>query len=136
MPKKSKFIFYSFLTAVNPKLVLREPQKKFFSKRREEKEKFISGYQSTYIALVASIVFLLVYYVWTINVNATQGYEIRKLENISKQLKDDLNRLESTISELNSANTISSDEQVEQMEQSYNPEYLVIKENKQYVYHY
>lgn len=121
---------------MNPRLILREPQQKFSSRRREEKDKFVSGYQSTYIALICSIVFLLVYYVWTINVNATQGYEIRNLENISKELKDDLGRLKSTISELESSNTISSDDMTNYMEQSYNPEYLVVKEEKQYVYNY
>jgi hypothetical protein len=57
---------------VNPRLIIREPQKSFLSKRKKEKEKLNSGYQSTYIALVSFIVFLLIYYVWTINANATQ----------------------------------------------------------------
>lgn len=79
---------------------------------------------------------MLMYYVWTINANATQSYEIRKLDNITRELKDDLNRLESTISELDSSNSILSDDMAGYMEQAYEPEYLVVKENKQYVYNY
>lgn len=129
-------IFLTLFLDVNPRLIIREPQKSFLSKRKKEKEKLNSGYQSTYIALVSFIVFLLIYYVWTINANATQWYEIRSLENVSKQLKDDLNRLESTISELDSANTIISDDMSKSMEQAYNPNYLVIKDDTQYVYNY
>jgi len=128
--------FSNLLLDVNPRLIIREPQTNFHSKRKKEKEKLNSWYQSTYIALVWFIVFLLIYYVWTINANATQGYEIRSLENVSKQLKDDLNRLESTISELDSANTIISDDMSKSMEQAYDPNYLVIKDDTQYVYNY
>jgi hypothetical protein len=65
-------IFLTLFLDVNPRLIIREPQKSFLSKRKKEKEKLNSGYQSTYIALVSFIVFLLIYYVWTINANATQ----------------------------------------------------------------
>lgn len=115
---------------------MRDPDKKFFSRRKNEREKLDLWYQKTYIGLVGFIIFLLIYYVWTLNVNATQGYEIRKLQNMSRELKNDLNRLNSTISELDSSNTILSDDMVKEMQQSYDPQYLVIKEEKQYVYNY
>jgi len=63
------------------------------------------------------------YYIWTLNVNATQWYEIRKLENIGKELKDDLNRLESTISEIESLNNIMGDDMYEEMQEASNPNY-------------
>jgi cell division protein FtsL len=121
---------------VNPNFLTHKTQKKFFSQRRQEKQKLESGYHSTYIALISFIAFLLVYYVWTLNTNATKSYEIRRLENITSELKEDLNRLESTISELDSGDTILSDEMIQDMEQSYNPNYLVMREDKQYVYNY
>lgn len=121
---------------MNPNFIPHRTREKFFSSRTREKQKLESGFQSTYITLISFIAFLLVYYVWTLNANATQTYEIRRLENISRELKDDLNRLESTISELDSANTILSDDMAKSMEQAYNPNYLVIKENQQYVYNY
>ncbi len=121
---------------MNPKLITHDSHNNFFSRRKKERDKLNIGYQKTYIGLVGFIVFLLIYYVWTINVNATQGYEIRQLQNMKRELKNDLNRLESTISELDSSNTILSDDMSKHMEQSYDPQYLVIKEEKQYVYNY
>lgn len=121
---------------MNPKLIVRDPQKNFFSKRKKEKEKLQFGYQSTYIAMVGVIIFLLMYYIWTLNVNATQWYEIRKLENIGKELKDDLNRLESTISEIESLNNIMGDDMYEEMQEASNPNYLVLRDDVQYVFTY
>jgi len=121
---------------VNPRLIVRDPQKSFLSLRKKEKDKLQFGYQSTYIGLLTLIGFLLIYYVWTLNANATQGYEIRKLENIWKELQEDLNRLESKISELDSWDTIVSDEMYNSMEQAKDVSFLIIQEDRQYVYNY
>ena len=111
--------------------------KSFLSERKRNKEKLQFGYQSTYIALLGVIGFLLIYYVWTLNANATQGYTIRDLENTGKELKVELERLDVKIAELESTESISSDEQLQDIMEEYeDPNYLVIKENVQYVYNY
>jgi hypothetical protein len=119
---------------VNPRLVVREPQKNFFSQRKKEKEKLNFGYQSTYVALVSIIAFLLIYYVWILNANATQGYTIRQLEKTQNELKVELERLDVKIAELDSLDTITSDEIFDNMVPVEDPDYLVIKEGVQYVY--
>lgn len=119
---------------MNPRIVVREPQKSFFSRRKREKEKLNFWYRSTYVTLVSLIGFLLIYYVWILNANATQGYTIRDLENTQKELKIELERLEVKIAELDSLDTITSDSIFEDMENVEDPDYLVIKNGIQYVY--
>lgn len=80
------------------------------------------------------IAFLLLYYVWILNANATQGYTIRKLEKSQNELKVELDRLDVKIAEIDSLNTIRADETFEDMVPVEDPNYLVIKEGVQYVY--
>jgi hypothetical protein len=109
----------------------------FLSERKRNKEKLQFGYQSTYIALLGVIGFLLIYYVWILNANATQGYTIRELENIGTELKVELERLDVKIAELESSESISSDQNMQNMMEEYeDPNYLVIRDNVQYVYNY
>jgi len=112
---------------VNPRLVVREPQKNFLSRRKRDQEKLQFGYQSTYVALVSIISFLLIYYVWILNANATQGYTIRQLEKTQNELKVELDRLEVKIAEMDSLDSINSDDVFDNMEPIENPDYLVIK---------
>lgn len=119
---------------MNARLIVREPQKNFFSRRKRDQEKLQFGYQSTYIALVSIISFLLIYYVWILNANATQGYTIIQLEKTQNELKVELDRLEVKIAELDSLDSVSSDEIFEDMEAIEDPDYLVIKSGVQYVY--
>ena len=128
--------FISSITkAVNARLVMKQYNEKLFSSARKlEKEKLHFWYQSTYITLLGLIVFLLLYYVWILNANATKGYMIKELENTQNELKVELDRLNVKIAELDSLETISSDEIFEQMLPIEDPNYLVLKENVQYVY--
>lgn len=119
---------------MNPRLVVREPQKNFFSRRKRDQEKLQFGYQSTYVALMSIISFLLVYYVWILNANATQWYNIRQLEKTQNELKVELDRLNVKIAELESLDSVSSDDIFNNMEPIEDPDYLVIKEGVQYVY--
>ncbi len=87
------------------------------------------------MALLGVIGFLLLYYVWILNANATQGYTIRNLENTGKELKVELERLNVKIAELESSENISSDEELQNMMEEYeDPNYLVIRNDIQYVY--
>ncbi len=120
---------------MNPRLVMTQKQESFLAKRKQSKQKLQFGYQSTYIGLLGMIAFLLIYYVWILNANATQGYTIRELENIQKEYKVELERLDVQIAELESTGSVWSDETLQEiMEQYEDPNYLVIKENVQYVY--
>ena len=119
---------------MNPRLVVREPQKNFLSRRKLNQEKLQFGYQSTYVALVSIISFLLIYYVWILNANATQGYTIRQLEKTQNELKVELDRIWVKIAEMDSLDSINSDDVFKNMEAIEDPDYLVIKQGVQYVY--
>lgn len=119
---------------MNARLIMNHTSKNFSSKRIKEQEKTRSGFQSTYIGLVWCICFLLIYYVISLNTSATLGYDIRNLENVQNELKIELDRLEVKIAEIESLDTISSDDIYDMMVPSDDPDYLVIKEGVQYVY--
>jgi len=84
--------------------------------------------------MVSVIWFLLIYYIWILNVNATKGYTIRELEQTQRELKVELEKLDAKIAELESLDNILQDSDVETMEKVENPDYLVIREGVQYVY--
>lgn len=120
---------------MNARLVMKQySEKNFESSRKIEKEKLNFGYQSTYITLMGLIVFLLLYYVWILNANATKGYTIRQLEETQKELKVELDRLNVKIAELDSLETMSSDELFQDMVPIEDPNYLVLKENVQFAF--
>jgi len=109
--------------------------KSFLAQRKRNKEKLQFGYQSTYMILLGLIGFLLLYYVWILNANATQWFAIRDLENTQKQLKVELDRLDVKIAEIQSTRSIESDEILKWLMEEYqDPDYLVIRENVQYVF--
>lgn len=120
---------------MNPRLVMNRQSKSFLAERKRNQEKLQFGYQSTYTILLGLIGFLLIYYVWILNANATQGFAIRDLENTQKQLKVELDRLDVKIAEIESSRAIESDDALKSIMEEYeDPDYLVIKENIQYVY--
>lgn len=80
------------------------------------------------------ITFLLIYYVWTLNVNATQWYNIRDLQKTQTELKVELERLDVKIAEIESLDTITSDPIIDNMEPIDDPDYVVIRSDVQYVY--
>jgi cell division septal protein FtsQ len=108
--------------------------KKFFSKRKEDKQKFENWMTSTYIILLSLIVCLLLYYVWILNANATKWYNIRTLDREKRELLIEKELLDVKIAELESLSNILNDYDKENMEKVKDPNYLVIKENVQYVY--
>ena len=108
----------------------------FLSKRKKDKENFNFWVNSTYIALLSLISLMLLYYVWILNVNATKGYNIRKLEIEKKQLLMEKELLDVKVAELESLSTILSDDDLQNMQKIKDPKYLVIKDDVQYVYNY
>ena len=106
----------------------------FLSKRKKDKETLNFWLTSTYITLLSLIVCLLLYYVWILNVNATKWYNIRILEIEKRNLLIEKELLDVKIAELESLSNILQDDDIQDMEKVEDPDYLVIKENVQYVY--
>ena len=106
----------------------------FLSKRKKDKETLNFWLTSTYITLLSLIVCLLHYYVWILNVNATKWYNIRILEIEKRNLLIEKELLDVKIAELESLWNILGEDDIKEMEKVETPDYLVIKENVQYVY--
>lgn len=121
---------------MNPNITTQNLKQSFFSKRKNNKDKFNFWITSTYITMLSLISVLLLYYVWILNVNATQGYNIIQLEIEKKNLLMEKELLDVKIAELESLSTILSDKDLENMEKVEDPDYLVIKDDVQYVYNY
>ncbi len=121
---------------MNSRIITQDFKKSFFSKRKKEKEKFRFWMTSTYVGLLTIISLLLLYYVWILNVNATKWYNIRQLEIEKQNLLMEKEQLDVKIAELESLTTLMQDEDLKNMEKIEKPDYLVIKENVQYVYNY
>lgn len=121
---------------MNPKVVLKEDSKNFFSQRKFNKDTEEIGLHTTYLFMLGLIGFLLVYYVWILNVNATQWYDIIQLEIEKRQLELKKWLLDVKIAELESLWNILKEDDSQDMEKVENPDYLVIKEGVQYVYNY
>lgn len=116
------------------RVVVQDFSQNYFSKRKQEKEKFTFWVNSTYIALLSIITALFLYYVWMSNVQATQWYTIRDLEVRKNKLLMEKAKLDVQIAELDSLSNIMNPEDLKNMEKIENPDYLVIKENTQYTY--
>lgn len=119
---------------MDQKVVMKDFSRNFFSKRKKEKEKFNFWVNYTYIALLSIIIGLLLYYVWILNVNATKWYDIIELELQKSNLLMEKQRLTVKIAELESLSNIMTEEDNRRMEKVDNPNFLVIKDNVQYVY--
>lgn len=121
---------------MNSTIINKNKRNNFFSKRKNEKDKFAFWITSTYIVLLSLISMLLLYYVWMLNVNATKGYDIRDLENERKILLMEKELLDVQIAELESLSTILSGNDLQNMQRIKDPDYLVIRDDVQYVYNY
>lgn len=77
---------------------------------------------------------LLLYYVWILNVNATNGYNISTIQIEKRNLDMEKQRIEVKIAELESLGNIMNEDDLQYMEKVQDPDFLVIRENVQYVY--
>ena len=121
---------------MNPKMNLKDFEKNFFSKRKQEKENFLLWINKTYTTILSFIVLLFVYYVWTLNVNATKWFSIRQLEIEKTNLLVEKELLDVKIAELESLTSIMKKDDTSNMEDAVNPSYIVVKEWAKYVYNY
>lgn len=121
---------------MNPKMNLKDFEKNFFSKRKQEKENFLLWINKTYTTILSVIVLLFVYYVWTLNVNATKWFSIRQLEIEKTNLLVEKELLDVKIAELESLTSIMKKDDTNNMEEAVNPNYIVVKDWAKYVYNY
>lgn len=121
---------------MNPKAVLKDYRSNFRSVRKQTREEFVFWIRSTYMIMLGVIASLLVYYVWILNVNATQGYNIRQLQTEKRALLLEKELLDVKIAELESLDSILNSDDMKDMEKVENPDYVVIKNDTQYVYNY
>ncbi|MGE4443861.1 MAG: hypothetical protein AB7E37_02635 [Candidatus Altimarinota bacterium] len=122
---------------MNPNLiVIKKGHFRFFSERKTTRENFKLGVNTTYILALLFIGFLGIYYVWTLNVNATKGYNIRNLELLKNNLTVEKKLLEVKISELESLSSLTKWEGINNMEKLGNAQFLVVKDMKGYAFNY
>lgn len=114
---------------MNPNvIVMKKGRIPFFSERKTTRENYKLSFTKTYILALLMIWFLWIYYVWTLNVNATKGYAIRNLELEQRTLVFEWNLFNMKIAEAQSLNNVSNNTSILVMENADNPKYLVLKD--------
>ena len=120
---------------MNSKITIKDYEKAFVSKRKKAKQELTKWVNSTFVIMMGLIISLFLYYVWSLNANATAWYEIRELEREKNQLLSEKEIITVKISQLESSDNIDKDSDAkEDMEKVVEPDYLVIKQGVQYVY--
>lgn len=121
---------------MTPQTTLKDYKQNFSSKRKQKKEEFTFWLRKTYLTMVWVMISLLIYYVWILNVSATRGYNIIELETEKRALLLEKEILDVKIAELESLENILKKEDMQDMEQAWDPSFIVINSDKQYTYNY
>ena len=121
---------------MNPNLIiLKQSAPKFFSKKKTTRDEFRIGLTSTYIMILSFIWILWIYYVWSLNVNATSSYDLRKLEIEKRALLNEKELLMFEVAKLESLNNLKTRWLKDKVEiKDIKMKYLVKKETEQYVF--
>ncbi len=121
---------------MNPKVILKDYNRNFYSKRKRLKDDIYFWINSTFSILIWVLVILFIYYIWILNTNATQGYNIRTLELQKQNLLLQQELLEVKISNLESIRNIekNSSDLSNIMEEVEDPNFIVIKNGVSYAY--
>lgn len=120
---------------MNPNLiVLKRGHIPFLSQRKTTRENFKLWLNSTYMMILFFIWFLWIYYVWTLNVNATKWYNIRNLEIEKKDLTIKKELIDIKVAELESLSHIMKQNLINDMVKVENQDFLVIKDNLNYAF--
>ncbi len=120
---------------MDSKITLTDYREAFISNRKKAKQELSQGINSTFMILISLISGLFVYYIWTLNSNATIGYNIRDLERDKSQLLLEKEFMKTKLGQLETISTIKNDSSLfDQMEKVAESNYLVIETDKQYVY--
>lgn len=119
---------------MNPNLiVLKRGHIPLFSSRKTTRENFRLWINQTYSIILLFIWFLWIYYVWTLNVNATKWYNVRNLEIEKNQIIAENELLDIKIAELESLSYILDSKQIKNMVPIEEKNYLVLKD-RNYAY--
>jgi hypothetical protein len=119
---------------MNANITISDYQKKFYSKRKSDKEEFTFWIRATYWVMLFLLVSMFLYYVFILNVNATRWYSIRELENVKNELLFEKEQLDAKIADLESNDSIDNKINTKWMQKVKDPDYLVIKKWVQYVF--
>lgn len=120
---------------MNPNLlVLKKWHIKFLSSRKLTREKFKLWFNSTYILTLLFIWFLWIYYVWSLNVNATKWYNVRNLEIEKNNLAVEKELIDVKVAELESLSSLTNWEWMRSMEKVEKAEFLVVKDMANYAF--
>lgn len=120
---------------MNPNLIIiKTGHFRFFSQRKTTRENFKLWVNTTYILALLFIWILWIYYVWTLNINATKWYNIRNLELLKNSLTIEKELLEVKIAEFESLSTLMKWDWVNNMEKVDKAEFLVVKDMKNYAF--
>ncbi|EKE29900.1 MAG: hypothetical protein ACD_2C00079G0017 [uncultured bacterium (gcode 4)] len=114
---------------MNPNLIVMKKWRiPFFSERKTTRENYKLSFTKTYVMALLMIWFLWIYYVWTLNVNATKWYVIRNLEIEKRNLTFEENLVDMKIAEAQSLDNVVNDPAILVMQTAENPQYLVLKD--------
>ena len=115
-------------------VILPEKSKKVSFNRKKRMDEMSFWINSTFSYLIVFISVSFIYLIWSLNVWATQWYEIIKLEKEKQDLLLKKGQLDTKIFKLESSDTIKNSESKKQMEKVENPDFIVIKNWINYVY--
>ena len=120
---------------MNSKITIKDYQKAFVSNRKKAKQELTKWVNSTFVIMLWLIISLFLYYIVSLNANATAGYDIRELERERNQLLSEKEIITVKISQLESSDNIDKGSEAKKdMEKVEEPDYLVIEQWVQYVY--
>lgn len=120
---------------MNPNSILKDYEKSYSSKRKRKKDEMYFWINSTFSFLLAFISLLFIYYIWILNTNATQWYDIIKLEKEKQDLLLQKELLDVKISNLESLKLIENDDDtLKQMEEVKDPDFAIIRNWVNYAY--
>lgn len=110
-------------------IVLKKSRTPFASERLASRDFSALSFSQTYILSLVLIAVLGIYYVWTLNVNATKGYNIRNLEITQRNLLSEQDLLNVKIAEAESLDSVTSAPSTQVMQSVDTPGYLVLKDS-------
>ena len=120
---------------MNPNAILKDYEKSYSSNRKRKKDEIYFWINSTFSFLLAFIAILFVYYVWILNTNATQWYDIIHLEKEKQDLLLQKELLDVKISNLESLKLIENEDNFDNiMEEVENPDFAIIRNWVNYAY--
>lgn len=120
---------------MNKNSTINNYKKSFISNRTKAKQELTKWVNSTFVTIIWLIIFLFIYYLGTLNANATMWYSIREFEREISQLKSQKDIMETKIANIKSLDNISNDSfSNTDMLEVKKFESLVISDDTQYVY--